>query len=137
MGPLKDGPLQFIHGLRGDLQVAFATYWVHKNSFLPAKCLRLRPAKVRYSVAHKNAWIKRKDDLCSHPPFGVARRSVTNDVCLWGTALHVSGSSKRSDREGFGQGLSNEAIFSYFRTFDLVFVYILSVCSNSVVRGAV
>src|SRR5271170_4424331 len=45
MGPRKDGPLQFIHGLRGDLQVAFATYWAHKNSFLPANAQDAGPQR--------------------------------------------------------------------------------------------
>jgi len=103
---------------------------VHKYFFLPTKCSRLRPAIAHSSVAHKNAWIKRKDDLCSHPSFGVARHSVTNAVCLWAPPLVFR------DRQD-GQGLSNEALFFYFRSFDLVFVHILFLRSNGVVRGSV
>src|SRR5271154_369189 len=103
---------------------------------------RERDALVRGVTATKSAWRTKTLGLNQDMIYLQIRLLVLPDhrspalSVWWGTADHF-GSSKRIVREEIGQGLSNEALSFSPRPFGLVFVCILFLCSNCVLRGSV
>ena len=118
------------------MSVLFAPRGVHTGNPVSLVPLAFRIGPVfRDPRAHKNTWIKTKDDLSSVPHFGVTRGLVPYLGRLRRITRDVRDRQKGSS-EGFGQGLSNEALSFYFRPFGRVCVCVLVLCPKCVVRGS-